>query len=129
MHTPGPWKSDGKVIGWLSGDQPAVRVTYEQPNRPGFFSPVCMVEVDGAGKYGSAGSLNPIDDARLIAAAPDLLAALKAVEWKGTGYDREGDKEKRCPCCNESAPGYGGLGEHTIDCQLASAIAKAEGSQ
>lgn len=66
-HTPGPWKSDRKIVGWWNGEQPAVRVAYIKT--PHTDAPICMV---------SAGGPNPLQDALLIAAAPDLLAALRA---------------------------------------------------
>lgn len=49
----------------------------------------------------------------LIAAAPDLLAALEAVEWFGGLGDV-------CPKCRQRKPKG-----HADDCQLALALAKA----
>ena len=61
-HTAGPWSIDRQEPGelWIAGD--------------GRDHPVCMVT--------AAGFVTERDeaDARLIAAAPDLLAALKALE-------------------------------------------------
>ena len=54
-------------------------------------------------------------DARLAAAAPQLLEALKAVEWS-----RNLPEPAVCPCCNRS-PNFG----HDGDCQLAAAIKAA----
>lgn len=51
----------------------------------------------------------------LVAAAPDLLVALKRVEWNGPRY--------RCPEC--LVPYV--VGKHEKYCRLANAIAKAEG--
>ena len=61
-------------------------------------------------------------DARLIAAAPDLLEVLKAVEWHGHGM-------ARCPMCFGWDSKNGGEGDkrHSKDCKLAAAIQKAEG--
>jgi hypothetical protein len=59
-------------------------------------------------------------NARLIAAAPDLLAALKAVEWV------ESDGLSSCPCCRYVKP-IGAAGEHPETCTLSAAIRKAEG--
>lgn len=56
-HTPGPWHDS--VIGTIE-DQPA-----------------CWQIIGAGGVVGDVQSVNPAD-ARLIAAAPDLLAALKA---------------------------------------------------
>lgn len=62
------------------------------------------------------------DLARLIAAAPDLLAALKAVEFGAYGY-------RRCPACAGWSVGPNGETDHshTTDCPVALALAKAEG--
>jgi len=47
---------------------------------------------------------------------PDLLAALKTVEWRGS--QEFGDV---CPCCRGMS-----VGGHKTDCQLAAALAKAK---
>lgn len=66
---------------------------------------------------------SPVDDeealanATLFAAAADMLAALKAIEWSG----RNVADMDTCPDC--MTPRYR---KHTRDCALASAIAKAE---
>lgn len=74
--TPGPWESDGEIVGWRNGDVPAVAVRYKSREGDGFtqHSPVCLVTQD-RGMWG-AGSLNPLEDAQLISAAPDLLKEL-----------------------------------------------------
>lgn len=62
-------------------------------------------------------------DAHLIAAAPDLYEALKAMEWKG------GENEyriKTCPCCKMPKLNFP---EHKADCQLNAALKKARGEQ
>lgn len=51
--------------------------------------------------------------ARLIVAAPDLLAELRKIEW--------GDCEE-CPCCSGGRYDMG----HEEDCTLAAALAKAD---
>jgi hypothetical protein len=61
------------------------------------------------------------EHARLMVAAPLLLAALQLVEWSGVEDREEGGYETVCACC--SAPKAIGL--HRDDCQLAAAIAKA----
>lgn len=58
-------------------------------------------------------------DAHLIAAAPDLLAALKAVEWVD-----DSDWGPICPWCGVEQPG-----PHVGDCQGHAAIAKATGAE
>jgi len=60
-------------------------------------------------------------NARLIAAAPQLLAALKAVEWEGWA-PREDDY--CCPSCRN--PKYT---KHHPNCQLHAAIRAAEGTE
>lgn len=77
--TPGPWRSDGAIVGWLSGDAPGVAVWAPDPHAPNTFNPVCMVQPHLSGKYQVAGSYNPIEDARLIAAAPSLAEALEGI--------------------------------------------------
>ncbi len=66
-HTPGPWLTDNAVVGWHGGECPAVRVSYE--SSPGYFSALAMCDTRG-------GEENAIANARLIAAAPDLLESL-----------------------------------------------------
>jgi hypothetical protein len=58
-------------------------------------------------------------NAALIAAAPDLLEALKAVEWSGS----DGSTRLFCPDCEQHADGE----RHADDCVVGRAIAKAEG--
>lgn len=57
-------------------------------------------------------------DAALFAAAPDMLAALRKLEWSAES-PRYG---RMCPAC-ESLQSEG---EHEPDCYLVAAIAKAE---
>jgi hypothetical protein len=75
--------------------------------------PICSV--DHADDHDPPTRTQAEYDARLIAAAPDLYQVIKAVEW----VDIDGP---RCPSCFSSNE-FG----HSKDCELASAIAKAEG--
>ena len=95
-HTPGPWR---------------FYAAEEAPNgKPGVYSRYYSDEdVAVCGNHSKAWPLIEAD-ARLIAAAPDLLEALKAALWNG------------CPVC--CRPRDGG---HDDGCQVVAAIAKAEG--
>lgn len=62
-------------------------------------------------------------NARLMAAAPDMLAVLRDLEWTGLN-DGRGVTHLMCPAC--SARKSRGSG-HNPYCGLAAAIAKAEG--
>lgn len=66
-HTPGPWKH---VVEWAGNNGSTVYVTNE------FLDEVCTM---------ASGSKTDLDNARLIAAAPDMLEALEAV-W--SDYDQ-----------------------------------------
>ena len=68
-HTPGPWRSDGRIVGWWGGEQPAVRVAFSEGNMS---SPVAMCDP-------RVGPEECLANAHLIAAAPDLLEALKTL--------------------------------------------------
>jgi hypothetical protein len=61
------------------------------------------------------------EDAVLWASAPDMYAALKAVEWKEV-YISINEAYNECPCCGNNQ-----VNGHKPDCQLASALKKAEG--
>ena len=76
-HTPGPWRFA------QDGDEPYWNVD--------------MPMQDGSSGYGFANAMvyTTEEDARLIAAAPDLLAALKGILEDGQ-YDNEGDFVIRC---------------------------------
>ncbi len=82
--TPGPWESDGDVVGWMNGTAPAVAVRYEHQESPGMFSPVCMCAPHRSGPYGVAGTLRPVEDARFIGTArqfvPQLVARARWLE-------------------------------------------------
>lgn len=96
-HTPGPWKVG---TGWVMGPE----------NQKG--APICTIGV------------SPVDDAnaRLIAAAPDLLAALKDIIENAVSV---GEDEDLCAFCGR----YGGPICDSDDCagnSARAAIAKAE---
>lgn len=110
-HTPGPWTSDGKIVGWLSGQQPGVAVWAVDEHDPRVSNPVCMVEPHLGGPHQAAGSRHPLEDARLIAAAPDLLDAAKVAFELLAQMDAAEDSQR---FWNERV-------------QLAAAITKAEG--
>lgn len=98
-HTPGPWEFDTDVVQPVEGEFAGCHI--------------CRLTLPHDG-------LTAVRDAnaRLIAAAPEMLAALKIAEW-GAESPRYGPS---CPCC-ESFRSEG----HESDCVLAAAIAKAEG--
>jgi hypothetical protein len=108
-HTPGPWTvpvrqrfavsaPDGRILGYFNCLRP-------DELAPGYWRnwPSSYLEADA--------------NAKLAAAAPDLLAALEAVEWVPMEY------RESCPWCHAD-PGSGG---HAPDCQRQAAIAKAKG--
>jgi hypothetical protein len=93
--TAGPWESDGEVIGWLSGDAPAVAVRYDRGS--GSHCPVCMCAPHLSGRYGVAGGDNPIEDAEFIAHArtdiPYLLDLAQALTLRVQELERYGKTE------------------------------------
>jgi len=68
--TPEPWESDGKIVGWSNGREPAVRVSHE--TMVDCSSPVAMCPSEYSAMWGN----RPIEDAALIAHAPADLAYL-----------------------------------------------------
>ncbi len=70
-HTPGPWKSDNEIVAWWGGEQPAVRVSYQ--DTLSMSSPVAMCDP-------RVGEEEALANAHLIAAAPALLEAAKHVD-------------------------------------------------
>ncbi|MFO0801444.1 MAG: hypothetical protein U0804_28595 [Gemmataceae bacterium] len=74
-------------------------------------------------------------NAKLIAAAPDLLLELRTVEWGGT-IENQSSRDPAgagcCPCCRGIDPAYPWPSRfpratfgHTKDCTLAAALKKA----
>jgi len=117
-HTPGPWEVD-RTSDRLSGPIRFRRIVSWEHDASGFGCTICHVKGRWNMKYGeeSGDEISPMQesDARLIAAAPELLAALQEVEWY---YDSMGGME--CPWCLESKE-HG----HASDCPRRLAIAKA----
>jgi hypothetical protein len=66
----------------------------------------------------------PIEEARKMAAAPDLLAALRECEWRGGGP--EDTEHFYCPVCKAHDEDCEKI-LHADNCKLAFAIARAEG--
>jgi hypothetical protein len=104
-HTPGPWEYDATNIGHVYG--PQVGIGCEVKGRW-----VTVANVPITGDDEGRGN------ARLIAVAPDLLAVLKKVEWRGGDCYNSGF----CPSCGNLP-----VEAHAADCALSAAIAKAEG--
>lgn len=101
-HTPGPWEwtepfGESRTLTTGSGREPIIQAAaYEQPY-------LHASEADEA----------------LLAAAPELYAALKAAQWGNYSEGRE-----RCPDCS------GAFDEgHRKWCGIAAALAKAEGRE
>ena len=89
--TPGPWTADAHVAGYLGGDAPGCAVRFERVGRRGRWSPICMCQPDGSGRYGVGGTLNPVEDAAFIAfartALPRLAAEVRRLREKANAYD------------------------------------------
>ena len=86
MHTPGPWISEGS---WVGNTDPTGR-------KPGVFDSICSLhDMDIVG-YGDDFTFGPISkaNARLIAAAPDLLASIEELVRLGAS---EGSFAKGSP--------------------------------
>ena len=87
-HTPGPWMFDhAPRVGAADGCE--IRTVAEVQHTPKFRGP-CFI-----------GTANTLVNARLMAAAPDLLAALKTLadEQCATEYHGEEAHDDRCPTC------------------------------
>lgn len=77
-HTPGPWQ----VVPWSSGE-PGFNITGAMHNRAGLHHDTCdmVCTVDSlCGNPWQHGAAENAANARLIAAAPDLLAACETAE-------------------------------------------------
>lgn len=119
-HTPGPWRWMGpNVLVGDHGHRPVV-LTSRGP---------ITTRTEG-GRLGDLLPEHP--NARLIAAAPDLLAALRSVEWSGQAIADMAEQTfaPACPSCGAFAPNVeivdtGDVkgGEHDKTCVLAAALA------
>lgn len=105
-HTPGPWIANCFMVVAPNG---------KSKNSMSYMYGGQEVCHTGGGK---ASNEEAEANARLIAAAPDLLAACKAVEW----IYMPRTLELRCPKCGRRIDNG-----HAPDCQLAAAIRAAEG--
>ncbi len=100
-HTPGPWE----IV--RDGDN------YDKQLNEDFLCSICDTKQEfyicrvweDAGEEREESEAN----ARLIAAAPDMLAMLEELEWNIPGWS----KADKCPCC-----GYLKFKGHTEDCKL-----------
>ena len=105
-HTPGPWLVEPSYhSGPLGGEGFAIGAVFQWPEGENAFVGLAFTPAIGVGPYGSDHEAN----ACLIAAAPDLLAALKAMMDGAYG--------------NPAFPDENALVEE----EAAKAIAKAEG--
>ncbi len=95
-HTPGPWRASGDEV--LAGNE----------------RPLTIAICDGGPRRNNVPSLEACDNAHLIAAAPDLLAALREALYFGIGSGMFGE-------ASFSPKG------REITNRIRAAIAKAEG--
>ncbi|HLS33502.1 MAG TPA: hypothetical protein VK039_07925 [Brevibacterium sp.] len=128
-HTPGPWavewpEEDGSLA-MIEG--PIVRGAEGQ-----LVAEVLSIGLDESpGHY----DVHADADARLIAAAPEMLEALTDLEWSGTTDLPGGGTGACCPECEGIAPDvrlpiwahdcYG----HVADCRILAVIARATGEE
>ena len=115
-HTPGEW-----LVRGLEPGSDDVRVVIE---RDGVVSRVATVHCPQSvpfKKPTAADVLEWVPNARLIAAAPDLLDVLEFIQWSSKHWE-DGVNHACCPWCDE--PVENG---HLTDCRIAAAIAKARG--
>ena len=120
-HTPGPWRYEDHDPD--PSDRCATRCEVFAGSNENPFR-VCLIE-DTTHDHVTLVTLaakRDLANARLIAAAPDLFAALRQVEWGVTVSDEGGAELEICPWCGN--PQDNG---HLEGCALADAIAKAIG--
>ena len=109
-HTPGPWKWFPSLFG---GDHRCVKL---ESWAGGVRTDIVTVQADTDDML--IGHASP--DGLLIAAAPDVLEALEAVEWS---FEVEG-AEELCPHCRKHR-----LDGHLSECIVGKAVAKARGGE
>ena len=101
QHTPGPWEL--KEFEDTEGGNPWYRIEGK--------STLHLEVVECSDGYVPGQNKA---NARLIAAAPDMLAMLKELEWSRVGH--------RCEICQNTKP-WG----HRADCAMVALIKRAEG--
>jgi hypothetical protein len=106
QFTPGPWYVEHTATCGL-------RVVHGEANEDGFRDDI------------TPGAFNPTErgraNAALIAAAPALYEALKAVEWGGLADMVQGGYEAACPYCEVT----NAHGAHFPACKVAAALSAA----
>lgn len=111
MHTPGPW-----VVHSAGPHAPPLRSISRGDND------IAFILLYGDVGYGENAATHDVDaNANLVAAAPELLAALEEVEWVDTGITGE-DFWMQCPWCLK----FKTTG-HAEDCPRQLALGKARG--
>lgn len=100
-HTPGPWAAEPMTGrgAWIKAEN-------------GTWTALSCGDTD----------LEAEANARLIAAAPELLAAVKALEWSGEREWSDGKSGPACPWCDAAQ----GEDLHLPSCPVGNAIAAAE---
>lgn len=118
-HTPGPWevKNLTDVFTTLGAQ---TRKGIKAADNDGWLIADCAngITFDVEGQERTIVPREQAANARLIAAAPDMLAALEEVEWENDGYCN-----MYCPCCDN----YQTHG-HKEECKLGNALKKARGN-
>ena len=113
-HTPGPWQAIGTYVSKRKESGytlPITRVYNQKSGSPGIEPDMDLEEAAA--------------NARLIAAAPDLLAALKRLLDERCPFECDADS---CEC-GENGTGFNDAGEPCEHIQACRAIAKATGGR
>lgn len=130
VHTPGPWVAVVADCSKLPSIAEGIVVqAIGQPGyQPGDIRCVALVApVDE--RRPDTRKAEDWADAHLLAAAPQLLESLLAVEWAGNEEDEFGDIPDACPNCGAFAGDaeIEGSGLHTPTCELRDALDSALG--